>query len=88
MPLIHILPSELDRSTAQEKLGPQQAAILQHVDLQTIPGRILRGAGCSRTDMTSSSSTLTAAEVFIRNDCRRVVVDSPLRALGARVPAW
>lgn len=78
MPYVNVLPVEFNRTIASEKLDFDQAAMLQHIDLLTSPGRVIRGKGASRADYEPSASTITAAEVFVRNDCRRIVVDSSL----------
>lgn len=66
---------KLDRNTAPERLAPGAARILQNVDTELYPGRTVRARGYARTQLASSSSTVTGAFVITRGDCKRIVID-------------
>jgi hypothetical protein len=66
---------KIDRNTATHQLDGSTARILQRVDTNLFPGRMIRANGCSATQVTPSSTTVTSAYVFRRGDCKRALLD-------------
>ena len=68
-------PYSLNTNTHPLHLQPIQAVTLQRADTQTRQGRIIRGRGMARFDtVTPNASTIVACGVFMRKDCRHVVL--------------
>ena len=66
----------LDRSTAEERLSPNQAAVAQWVDMSWRPGTIFRAFGSSRTQITNSSTTVTGNLAVRAQDGQMIMLDS------------
>ena len=66
----------LDRSTAEERLSPTQAAVAQWVDMSWRPGTIFRAFGSARTQITSSSTTVNTCFNARSQDGQIIVLDS------------
>jgi hypothetical protein len=66
----------LDRNTAPERLAPGTAPVLQRVELMLRPGSVSRANGSAATQTTPPSTTVTGAYVALRNDGKRVLLDS------------
>ncbi len=70
-------PFKLERTTFVAKTPEGAARVLQNTDMQSTPGRLKRGRGYCRSDEVSgSASIITACGVFVRRDCRKVLVDA------------
>jgi len=68
-------PFSLDTTAHPLQLQPIKATQLQRADTQTRQGRIIRGRGMARCeDIPGSTNTIIACGVFVRKDCRRVVL--------------
>lgn len=68
-------PFALDTTTDPLSVGSIKATDLQFADTQTRQGRIMRGRGMARcVDVAGNASTVVACGVFIRKDCRRVLL--------------
>lgn len=71
---LRIIPRRLDVNTAPEQLQPDQAVLLQNMDLDYQPGRMRRGPGYQRTQCTSVFSyTVTSTFVATRRDCNKLL---------------
>ena len=68
-------PFSLDTTTHPLQLQPIKAMQLQRTDTQSLQGRISRGRGMARCDaVTPNTTTVVACGVFVRKDCRRVLL--------------
>lgn len=68
-------PFALDTTTDALSVATIKATDLQFADTQTRQGRIMRGRGMARCiDVAGNSNTVVACGVFIRKDCRRVLL--------------
>ena len=58
-----VWPDYLERSVAPEAMTPEQARILQRVDLDVLRGRLRRGAGCARVNVPANAYTITSCGI-------------------------
>lgn len=75
MPEIVLFPTRIERSLALEAMPPDAAYVLQHADLKFLAGRVRRGGGYQRNQITGSSDTITNCVAFVRRDCKRFLLD-------------
>ena len=75
--ILHISPPyRLDVNKQLTALLNGEAKQLERLDLQGEAGRVRRGPGVSRgIQVSASASTIVSCGVFVRPDCRRVLVD-------------
>lgn len=75
MPQIVLFPTRIERSVALEAMPPDAAYVLQHADLKFLQGRVRRGGGYQRNQVSGSTNTVTNCAVFTRRDCKKFLLD-------------
>lgn len=77
MPRLRLTPPfRLQRTSGPSALEDGEGRTLERLDLRTWPGRVRRGPGCVRAaNVDKSASNIISAGLFVREDCRTVLVD-------------
>lgn len=65
-----IMPQELNRVMTQNNLTPDQARIMQNVDILWMEGRLRRGGGLARTQVEGRSTTVLNGFVWTSRQCK------------------
>lgn len=66
-----IMPQELNRVQTQNNLTPDQARIMQNVDILWMEGRMRRGGGIARCQPEGRSVTVTNSFVWTSRACKQ-----------------
>lgn len=75
MPELELMPTKMDRFKAPHLLLPDEARLLQGIDVQFLQGRLVRGPGMIPIEITNASYTILSAFVAVRRDSRKMVID-------------
>ena len=73
--LLSLMPVRIERGKAAHKLGPDEARVLENMDVTFQPGILRRGPGMSKTRVGKSNTTVTNCGTLTRRDGRRLVWD-------------
>lgn len=72
--MLRILPRKLDLNSAPEQLAPDAARALQNIDIDYLAGRMRRGAGYQRSQVSAVASfDVRSCFVAVRSDCTRIL---------------
>lgn len=72
---LDLMPMRLERTKAPHLLEPNEARVLQSVDIQWLFGRLMRGTGVAETQLANSTYAVLSAYVATRRDGRKIVFD-------------
>lgn len=72
--ILDLLPTNLNRNKSQQALLPNEARLLQSVDVLWMDGRARRGAGYVRTNMPSDTYSWLNGFVLTRQDCTMGII--------------
>ncbi len=70
-----VLPVRLQRSIAPERLGPDDARVLQHGNVLGRPGKLVRAKGVAMSQVTGSATTVNGAGIFEDRAGKKIVID-------------